>query len=91
MLRHLGYMKNAAEIENALLYTLEKGVHTGDFGDKSKPSLNTTEFADTIISNFGKTPELGAKELLPNKPAVQTAFHLDKNRCLYPKKSRRKK
>jgi len=79
MLRHLGYMQNAAEIENALLYTLEKGVHTGDFGDKSRPSLNTTEFADTIISNFGKIPELGAKELLPNKPAVQTAFHLDRN------------
>src|SRR4029077_12503035 len=67
MLRHLGYMKNAAEIENALLYTLEKGFHTGDFGDKGKPSLNTTEFADTIIRHFGKMPELGAKELLPNK------------------------
>src|SRR5437763_6301618 len=35
MLRHLGLMEVAAIIENALLYTLEKGVHTGDFGDKS--------------------------------------------------------
>jgi isocitrate dehydrogenase len=30
MLRHLGFMENAAIIENALLYTLEQGVHTGD-------------------------------------------------------------
>ena len=45
MLRHLGLMQNAAEIENALLYTLEEGNHTGDFGDKSTPSLNTTDFA----------------------------------------------
>src|SRR6476620_2609759 len=49
LLRHLGLMKSAAEIENALLYTLEKGVHTGDFDDKSRTSLNTTEFAYTII------------------------------------------
>ena len=28
-------MENAAVIENALLYTLEQGVHTGDFGDKT--------------------------------------------------------
>src|SRR5207237_5521788 len=34
MLRHLGLMKSAETIENALLYTLEKGVRTGDFGDK---------------------------------------------------------
>ena len=61
MLRHLGLMESAATIENALLYTLEQGVHTGDFGDKSKPALNTTEFADAIIENFGKKPEQGAK------------------------------
>ena len=36
MLRHLGLTENAAIIENALLYTLEQGVHTGDFGDKTK-------------------------------------------------------
>src|SRR5919107_3200745 len=56
MLRHLGLTENAAVIENALLYTLEQGIHTGDFGDKSKPALNTTQFADAIVSNFGKTP-----------------------------------
>ena len=49
-------MENAAIIENALLYTLEQGIHTGDFGDRNTPSLNTTDFAETIIRNFGRTP-----------------------------------
>src|ERR1700726_2302369 len=44
MLLHLGLTENAGIIENALLYTLESGVHTGDFGDKSFPAVNTTQF-----------------------------------------------
>ena len=82
MLRHLGLMENAAIIENALLYTLESGVHTGDFGDKETPSANTTEFADAIISNFGKQPAKAAKPLLPNMPITPTYFKLDKNPML---------
>ena len=85
MLRHLGYMQNAAVIENALLFTLESGVHTGDFGDKSKPSANTTQFAEAIISNFGKTPQVNVKPLLPNMPATPTIFKLDKNPMLVSK------
>jgi isocitrate dehydrogenase len=77
MLRHLGLTENAAVIENALLYTLEQGVHTGDFGDKNKPSFNTTQFADAIISNFGKKPELNAKEILANKPGTPTPLKLE--------------
>src|SRR6059058_6216782 len=49
MLRHVGLTENAGVIENALLYTLEQGIHTGDFGDKSRPALNTTDFANAII------------------------------------------
>jgi isocitrate dehydrogenase len=59
MLRYLGYAANAAAIENALLYTLEQGVHTGDFGEKCTPSSNTNEFADAIIANLGKVPAAG--------------------------------
>ena len=91
MLRHLGFMENAADIENALLYTLENGIHTGDFGDKIKACVNTTEFAEAIIGNFGKTPEHRCKELLPNKPAVQTAFHLDKNPMMVSKEESQEK
>lgn len=79
MLRHLGYMENAALIENALLHTLESGVRTGDFGDRSTPASNTSEFAASIIGNFGKQPSQGAKPALPNKPITPTAFHLEKN------------
>src|SRR5690606_34796499 len=74
MLRHLGLMENAAVIENALLYTLESGVHTGDFGDKSTPSVNTTGFADAIIANLGKQPSRGARPVMPNKPVTPTHF-----------------
>src|SRR5687768_7420712 len=79
MLRHLGLMENAATIENSLLYTLENGVHTGDFGDKSIPAVNTTQFAEAIISNFGKKPQVNAKPMLPNMPKTTTVFKLDKN------------
>jgi isocitrate dehydrogenase len=82
MLRHVGLMETAATIENALLYTLESGVHTGDFGDKSKPSVNTTDFANAIIGNFGKSPQMGAKPILPNKQITPTNFKLDKNPML---------
>ena len=82
MLRHLGFMENASIIENALLYTLESGVHTGDFGNKAIPSVNTTQFAEAVINNFGKQPAVGAKPVLPNMPATVTHFRLEKNPML---------
>jgi len=91
MLRHLGFMQNAAVIENALLYTLEQGHHTGDFGDKKTKSLNTTEFSDTIIKNFGQTPKVNAKELLPNKPITSTVFKLESNPMLVSKETENEK
>ncbi|MBC7903963.1 MAG: NADP-dependent isocitrate dehydrogenase [Gemmatimonadaceae bacterium] len=85
MLRHLGFMRNAATIENALLYTLENGIHTGDFGDKSIKSVNTTQFAEAIISNLGKMPVHGAKPMLENMTMTPTNFKLDKNPMLVSK------
>ncbi|MFP5040456.1 isocitrate/isopropylmalate family dehydrogenase [Parasediminibacterium sp. JCM 36343] len=82
MLRHLGLMEMAAIIENSLLYTLESGVHTGDFGDKAIPSLNTTAFADAVIANFGKLPAQNAKPVLANLYVTPTIFKLDKNPML---------
>ncbi|MEI9911302.1 MAG: hypothetical protein WDO71_17550 [Bacteroidota bacterium] len=78
-------MQNAAVIENALLYTLEQGIRTGDFGDKSKLALSTTQFAEAIIGNFGKEPQMNPKPLLPNMPATPTHFKLDKNPMLISK------
>jgi isocitrate dehydrogenase len=79
MLRHLGLTESAAIIENALLYTLETGVHTGDFGDRSKPSVNTTQFAEAIISNFGKKPAHSPKLESTDHPTEGTVCNLDKN------------
>lgn len=80
MLKHLGMGSYAATIENALLFTLENGIHTGDFGDKTTKSYNTTEFATAIINNLGKEPEINKARVgsnqssfkLPNKPSTQT-------------------
>jgi isocitrate dehydrogenase len=82
MLRHIGLMETSAMIENALLYTLESGVHTGDFGDKSIPSVNTTEFANAIIANFGKQPSVNPKPILTNNYKTPTHFVLDNNPML---------
>ncbi|HBB58196.1 MAG TPA: NADP-dependent isocitrate dehydrogenase [Chitinophagaceae bacterium] len=79
MLRHVGLFDNAATIENALRYTLESGVHTGDFGNKAIPAVNTTEFADAIIGNFGKIPQEGAVAFASNastySPAAAITVH----------------
>lgn len=91
MLRHLGLMKSAAIIENALLYTLEQGIHTGDFGDKTKTALNTMQFAEAIISNFGKKPEHNPKPDLPDMPATPTLFKLEKNPMMISKESEQEK
>lgn len=87
MLRHLGLMEQAATIENALLFTLESGVHTGDFGDKSKPSVNTTEFANAIIANLGKLPAHNPRAIIPNHYVTPTIFKLEKNPMLETKES----
>ncbi|GAB5497039.1 MAG: NADP-dependent isocitrate dehydrogenase [Phycisphaerales bacterium] len=55
MLRHIGMKKQAAIIENALLYTLESGVHTGDVRGEKAP-VGTREFAEAIAGNLGKEP-----------------------------------
>ncbi|MEO6150172.1 MAG: isocitrate/isopropylmalate family dehydrogenase [Mucilaginibacter sp.] len=81
MLRFLGLTANAATIENALLYTLEQGVHTGDFGNRNTPSTNTEGFADAIIKNLGKFPEAGGVIAHPNfECKTNFDFHPDKNK-----------
>jgi isocitrate dehydrogenase len=85
MLRHLGFMEQAAIIENALLFTLESGVHTGDFGDKSKPSVNTTEFANSIIGNLGKLPNHNPRPIISNFYVTPTQFKLKENPMLESK------
>jgi isocitrate dehydrogenase len=82
MLRHLGLMEQAIIIENALLFTLESGVHTGDFGDKSIPFVNTTVFTQAIIDNLGKQPAKNPRPMLPNFEVKPSNAKLEKNPML---------
>lgn len=61
MLRHLRLGQYADTIQDALLYTLESGVHTPDFGNKEIPALSTMAFAEEIVANLGKKPSKPAR------------------------------
>ena len=62
MLRHVGLLKQAAHLENALLAALETGLRTGDFGDPSLPGYRkepatTAQFVEGIIEKLGEKPK----------------------------------
>ena len=59
MLKHLGQFETAEKVHNALLKTLEEGIHTADIyrKSKSKQKVGTREFAQAVIDNLGKLPE----------------------------------
>lgn len=87
MLRYMGFTENAAAIENALLYTLEQGIHTGDFGDKAVPAATTNVFAESIIANLGKAPTAGSVVGKANLETKADAHHriLSKNKLTVTK------
>ncbi len=57
MLRYLNLFKEAATIENAILYTLEEGktMPRDVVGDEK--AAGTKQYTDAIIANFGKQPK----------------------------------
>jgi len=59
MLTHVGQADVAETIQNALLKTLEDGIHTGDLAidEYTKQRVKTREFAEAIIERFGQKPE----------------------------------
>jgi isocitrate dehydrogenase len=69
MLRHIGLLKQAATIENALLAALESGVHTGDFGDPTKPALGTHDFAMAVVDRLGTGPGSTKPSPVPDQSA----------------------
>ncbi|MDN5248051.1 MAG: isocitrate dehydrogenase [Wolbachia endosymbiont of Tyrophagus putrescentiae] len=60
MLVHIGHVDTAKLIYDAWLRTLEEGIHTADLYNKktSQKKVGTSEFAETIIDNLGKKPEV---------------------------------
>jgi isocitrate dehydrogenase len=59
MLNHIGQPEVAEKIQNALLKTIEDGVHTFDIYKEgvSSKRVNTSEFAEHVIANLGQVPE----------------------------------
>jgi len=89
LLRHVCLGRQASILENALLATLEAGVHTGDFGDKSRPPVGTRDFTHAIIDRLGEKPRTvpaapvpDAAEVCfvrPEKPSAQVVIRTFKN------------
>jgi isocitrate dehydrogenase len=75
MLRHIGEFEAAADVEHAVLVTLESGVRTGDIVGYDK-GASTTAYTDAIISNIGKRSEgWKVRDYKPIKlPEVDTAI-----------------
>ena len=78
MLNHIGQTHIAEKIQNAWLRTLEEGIHTADIykDGVSKQQVGTQEFADAVITNLDKMPEMFApveykKDAVLNLPKYQ--------------------
>ena len=50
MLNQLGLDPYSSAIQNALMTTIENGVHTGDFGQNRSKSVGTKEYTQAIIA-----------------------------------------
>ncbi len=77
MLVHIGQTEAAAKVRNALLLTLEDGIHTADIYTPgvSREAVGTTEFADAVIARLGKVPAtLKAAEFQPAAPRAKQAW-----------------
>jgi len=59
MLSHLGQNEVAEKIQNALLRTLEDGIHTGDLYSEAYTTrkVGTREFAAAVIDRLDKEPQ----------------------------------
>jgi isocitrate dehydrogenase len=55
MLRYLGEFEAASLIENAVMHTLESGIHTRDVVTDTPP-VGTKAYTAAILGNFGKKP-----------------------------------
>jgi isocitrate dehydrogenase len=57
MLNHIGQTGVANRAQNALLKTIEDGIHTADIvGQQTKQCVGCSEFADAVITQLGSKP-----------------------------------
>ncbi|MCB0272539.1 MAG: NADP-dependent isocitrate dehydrogenase [Bdellovibrionales bacterium] len=55
MLRHIGELEAADQIQQSILFTLEQGIYTSDVNKTN--AVSTTEFTKAVINNLGKKPK----------------------------------
>lgn len=86
MLQHLGMGDVAEKIQNALLVTIEEGIHTADIYSESlsNKKVGTKEFGEAVIANLGKKPHhfpeaklAGGKALVIPEPKRQPEMKRD--------------
>lgn len=80
MLNHIGQTPIAEKIQNAWLKTIEDGIHTNDIYNPiiSKQKVGTQEFAEAVISNLGKTPNLLKSVYYAQHAALQLPKYIRK-------------
>lgn len=73
MLQHLGLGDVGETIQNALLVTIEEGVHTADIynPEVSKRKVGTKEFAEAVVANLGKKPHHFPEARFPKNSIVR--------------------
>lgn len=85
MLTHLGQGETAARMGNALLRTLEDGIHTADLGhsEHTQRRVGSAAFTDAVIARLGQQPRT-----LPPFPAgdARGPIHAHATRRSKPKK-----
>lgn len=78
MLVHINQPDSATLVHNAWLRTLEEGIHTYDIyvEDVSKQKVGTKEFAEAVIANLGKQPQVLKPVNYTSAPAHTSSNHL---------------
>jgi isocitrate dehydrogenase len=79
MLVHIGQPEVASRIKNALLKTLEDGIHTADIYKQgtSRKLVGTSEFADAVIARLGMAPGTLRAVEFASAPAVAQRITVD--------------
>jgi isocitrate dehydrogenase len=72
MLNQMGLEHYGSAIRNALLDTIDIGVHTGDFGEDRSKSVGTLEFADAIIQRLDLSTITDSRPEKYHKPTQLT-------------------
>ena len=73
MLNHIGQTEVAEKVQNAWLKTIEDGIHTYDIYKEgiSKEKVGTKEFAQAVIANIGKKPNLLQSSIICKRCSIK--------------------